>query len=71
VSWLTRFRSGTKIAIITAEARVDPIKASELARPRFKADPYPFYARMRAETPVSAHQRPQARVIGRVAVQHT
>jgi len=28
------------------------IKASELARPRFKANPYPFYARMRAERPV-------------------
>jgi cytochrome P450 len=28
------------------------IKASALAHPRFKADPYPFYARMRAETPV-------------------
>lgn len=28
------------------------IKASMLAHPRFKADPYPFYARMRAEAPV-------------------
>jgi cytochrome P450 PksS len=31
---------------------VKPIKAALLARPRFKADPYPFYARMRAESPV-------------------
>ncbi|MBX7184886.1 MAG: cytochrome P450 [Vicinamibacteria bacterium] len=28
------------------------IRASALAQPRFKADPYPFYARMRAESPV-------------------
>jgi cytochrome P450 PksS len=28
------------------------VKASFLARPEFKADPYPFYARMREETPV-------------------
>ena len=28
------------------------IKASFLARPEFKADPYPFYARMRDESPV-------------------
>jgi cytochrome P450 PksS len=31
---------------------VTPIKASELARPSFKANPYPFYARMRVEAPV-------------------
>ena len=31
---------------------MEPIKASALAHPRFKANPYPFYARMRAETPV-------------------
>jgi cytochrome P450 len=30
---------------------VEPIKASFLARPEFKANPYPFYARMRAEAP--------------------
>lgn len=29
-----------------------PIKALDLASPRFKADPYPFYARLRAEAPV-------------------
>jgi cytochrome P450 len=31
---------------------VEPVKASLLARPEFKADPYPFYARMREEAPV-------------------
>jgi cytochrome P450 len=31
---------------------MDPLTASQLARPQFKADPYPFYARMRAESPV-------------------
>ncbi len=31
---------------------MEPIKASALSHPRFKANPYPFYARMRAETPV-------------------
>lgn len=31
---------------------MDAIPASSLARPRFKANPYPFYARMRAEEPV-------------------
>ena len=34
------------------EAHVVPIKAAFLARPQFKADPYPFYARMRREAPV-------------------
>jgi len=28
------------------------LKATDLARPSFKANPYPFYARLRAETPV-------------------
>ncbi|MFN2511060.1 MAG: cytochrome P450 [Pyrinomonadaceae bacterium] len=31
---------------------MDQIKISDLARPHFKANPYPFYARLRAETPV-------------------
>ena len=31
---------------------MDPITASALSQPRFKANPYPFYARMRAESPV-------------------
>ena len=31
---------------------MEPIKGSVLAEPRFKANPYPFYARMRAENPV-------------------
>ena len=30
-----------------------PVKASFLARPEFKADPYPFYARMRGEAPAA------------------
>jgi hypothetical protein len=28
------------------------IVSPDLASPRFKADPYPFYARLRAEAPV-------------------
>ena len=31
---------------------MEPIKASALAHPRFKANPYPIYARMRVESPV-------------------
>lgn len=31
---------------------MDPLKARDLASPRFKANPYPFYARLRAEAPV-------------------
>ena len=31
---------------------MEPIKASYLARSEFKADPYPFYARMRQDAPV-------------------
>ncbi len=31
---------------------MEPIKVSALAQPQFKANPYPFYARMRAESPV-------------------
>lgn len=31
---------------------MDQIRATDLARPKFKANPYPFYARMRAEVPV-------------------
>ena len=31
---------------------MDQIKVADLARPRFKANPYPFYARLRAEAPV-------------------
>ena len=34
------------------EVTVDPIKARYLASPRFKANPHPFYARLRAEAPV-------------------
>jgi cytochrome P450 len=35
-----------------ATGMIEPIKWSALADPRFKANPYPFYARMRAEAPV-------------------
>ncbi len=31
---------------------MNKIKASDLASPRFKANPYPLYARLRAEAPV-------------------
>ena len=31
---------------------MDQIKMTDLASPRFKANPYPFYARLRAEAPV-------------------
>jgi cytochrome P450 len=31
---------------------VDQIRMTDLAAPRFKANPYPFYARLRAEAPV-------------------
>lgn len=31
---------------------MDYVRLSDLARPRFKANPYPFYARLRAEAPV-------------------
>jgi cytochrome P450 len=41
---------------------MDTIKASALAHPAFKANPYPFYARMRAESPVFQASVP---VIGR------
>ena len=34
------------------EASLERVNASFLARPEFKADPYPFYARMREEAPV-------------------
>jgi cytochrome P450 len=32
-------------------AALEPIRLSDLAQPRFKANPFPFYARMRAEAP--------------------
>jgi cytochrome P450 len=31
---------------------MDRINPPDLANPRFKANPYPFYARLRAEAPV-------------------
>src|SRR3712207_6921273 len=38
------------------------IVAPDLASPRFKADPYPFYARLRAEAPVWRTTLPDKRV---------
>src|SRR5260370_41502023 len=38
------------------------VRISNLARPRFKADPYPLYARLRAEAPVC-----RTRFLGRPA----
>jgi cytochrome P450 len=38
------------------------VRIADLARPRFKADPYPFYTRLRAEAPVCP-----ARFLGRPA----
>lgn len=32
---------------------MDKVKIADLATPKFKANPYPFYARMRAEAPVA------------------
>ncbi len=37
---------------------MDPIKASTLARPEFKANPYPFYAKLRAEAPACRASAP-------------
>ena len=31
---------------------MERVKVADLARPQFKANPYPFYARLRAEAPV-------------------
>ena len=31
---------------------LDRVRIADLARPRFKANPYPFYARLRAEAPI-------------------
>ena len=36
------------------------IVSPDLASPRFKADPYPFYARLRAEAPVADQVTRQA-----------
>src|SRR5262245_16597616 len=37
---------------LLAGARRPPPDGANLASPEFKADPYPFYARLRAEAPV-------------------
>src|SRR5438105_12402906 len=41
-----------------AEIPMDQIKAPDLASPRFKANPYAFYARLRAEAPVFPYFNP-------------
>ena len=40
------------VSLQRSHATVDQIKAPDLASPQFKANPYPFYARLRAEAPV-------------------
>ncbi len=35
------------------ESNLDQVKVADLASPRFKANPYPFYARLRGEMPVA------------------
>src|SRR3712207_8491688 len=40
----------------------NPISPPDLASPRFKADPYPFYARLRAEAPVWRTTLPDGRI---------
>lgn len=37
---------------MTAGGTAAPIESPDLSSPRFKANPYPFYARLRAESPV-------------------
>ena len=50
VSLPLSFEGGGRMT--TWRPEMDSIKASALAHPRFKANPYPFYARMRAESPI-------------------
>jgi len=40
------------VSLQRSEITLEQIKASDLGSPRFKANPYPFYARLRAEAPV-------------------
>src|SRR5690242_4323934 len=37
---------------LTAKGRSSPSEAVNIASPEFKANPFPFYARLRAEAPV-------------------
>ena len=48
---------------------MDQVKVADLASPRFKANPYPFYARLRAEAPVcrTTFLRQQAWLVTRYA----
>jgi len=49
------------------EDAVNQLKWRDLADPRFKANPYPLYARMRAEAPVSRIRAPLGQVAWLVA----
>jgi cytochrome P450 PksS len=40
------------VVLISATVAEDKFKIADLARPNFKANPYPFYARLRATNPV-------------------
>jgi cytochrome P450 len=53
-----------KTGMIRSMNGVDPstIVAPDLANSRFKADPYPFYARLRAEAPVWGTTLPDGRI---------
>ena len=48
---------------------MEQVRVADLARPRFKADPYPFYARLRAEDPVcgTTFMRQRAWLVARYA----
>jgi hypothetical protein len=39
-------------SLLTGKSRSSPPEAVNLASPEFKANPLPFYARLRAEAPV-------------------
>jgi cytochrome P450 len=44
--------SAQSVLPLAREIRVEKIRAPDLGSPLFKANPYPFYARLRAEAPV-------------------
>src|SRR5919202_5495233 len=45
-------RCFSTVYCLAKEAQMDPIMNVTIASPEFKANPYPFYARLRAEAPV-------------------
>jgi cytochrome P450 PksS len=55
------YRGRTETAGSAAEAVVDPIRLPDLSSPEFKADPYPFYARLRRKSPVCRARVPITR----------